>query len=89
MSAQAPFIQPPPATQIHALAAEGITSVTPPRKAKKKLIRALEKDRSQLYRRSFQGAFLLLNLWLGAKFYFWVRQFEAGAGATSLHRPPG
>ena len=89
MSAQAPFIQPPPARQIHALAAEGITSVTPHRKAKKKLIRRVVKDRSQLYRRSFQGAFLLLNLALGTKFYFWVRQMEAGAGATSLHRPPG
>ena len=41
---------------------------------KKKLIRRSDVDRSQLYRRNFQGAFLLLNLWLGTKFYFWVRQ---------------
>lgn len=60
-----------------------------PAKAKKKLIRRTEVDRSQLYRRSFQGAFLLLNLWLGAKFYFWVRQFESGVIDTNLHRPPG
>jgi polyferredoxin len=60
-----------------------------PVKAKKKLIRRTDVDRSQLYRRSFQGAFLLLNLWLGTKFYFWVRQFEAGTVDANLHRPPG
>jgi polyferredoxin len=60
-----------------------------PVKAKKKLIRRTAVDRSQLYRRSFQGAFLLLNLWLGTKFYFWVRQFENGVATTNLHRPPG
>jgi polyferredoxin len=89
MSAQLRLIQPPLATEIHAQAAEGVASVTPARKAKKRLIRRLVKDRSQLYRRSFQGAFLLLNLVLGAKFYFWVRRLETGAGATGLHRPPG
>ncbi|MGB9511125.1 MAG: 4Fe-4S binding protein [Candidatus Acidiferrum sp.] len=58
-------------------------------KSKKKLVRRVDVDRSQLYRRSFQGAFLILNLWLGAKFYFWVRQFEVGLISTNLHRPPG
>ena len=58
-------------------------------KPKKKLIRRTDVDRSQWYRRSFQGAFLLLNLWLGAKFYFWVRQFEVGVVDANLHRPPG
>jgi polyferredoxin len=58
-------------------------------KTKKKLIRRSDVDRSQLYRRSFQGAFLLLNLWLGAKFYFWVRQFEAGMVDANLHCPAG
>lgn len=61
----------------------------PARKPRKKLIRRLENDHSQLYRRSFQGAFLLLNLWLGAKFYFWVRQFEDGRFTDSLARPAG
>jgi polyferredoxin len=89
MSAQVPFIQQPLATGIHAVALESSPSATPARKAKKKLNRRLQKDRSQLYRRSFQGAFLLLNLALGAKFYFWVRQIETGAGAASLQRPPG
>jgi polyferredoxin len=58
-------------------------------KAKKKLIRRVGVDRSQWYRRSFQGAFLLLNLWLGAKFYFWVRQFEDGFVDANFRRPPG
>src|SRR5215469_887222 len=61
----------------------------PVAKPKKKLIRRTEMDRSQVYRRRFQAAFLLLNLWLGAKFYFWVRQFELGVIDTDLHRPPG
>jgi len=56
---------------------------------KKKLIRRSDVDRSQLYRQSFQGAFLLLNLWLGAKFYFWVRQFEVGVVDANLRRPAG
>lgn len=60
-----------------------------PRKPKKKLIRRTEKDYSQLYRRSFQGAFLLLNLWIGARFYHWVRQFELGYGGGSVQRPAG
>jgi len=59
------------------------------RKPKKKLVRRMENDHSQLYRRSFQGAFLLLNLWLGARFYFWVRQFEEGAFTGGMARPAG
>ena len=58
-------------------------------KPKKKLIRRTGVDRSQLCRRSFQGAFLLLNVALGTKFYFWVRQFERGAVNESLTRPAG
>ncbi len=58
-------------------------------KPKKKLIRRTDVDRSQVYRRSFQAAFFVLNLWLGAKFYFWVRQFEVGVVDANLHRPPG
>jgi len=58
-------------------------------KPKKKLIRRTGVDRSQLYRRSFQGAFLLLNVALGAKFYFWVRQLELGGMDERLTRPAG
>ena len=60
-----------------------------PRKSKKRLVRRAERDYSRVYRRSFQGAFLLLNLWIGAKFYFWVRQFEVGDGTALVARPAG
>ncbi|HUI52079.1 MAG TPA: 4Fe-4S binding protein [Terriglobales bacterium] len=60
-----------------------------PGKSKKKLVRRAERDYSRVYRRSFQGAFLLLNLWIGAKFYFWVRQFEVGDGTALVARPAG
>jgi polyferredoxin len=60
-----------------------------PQRTKKKLIRRTGTDRSELYRRVFQGAFLILNLWLGTKFYLWVRQFELGITQPNLQRPPG
>jgi polyferredoxin len=69
--------------------AAGVEKAAKAAKPRKKLIRRLDVDRSQWYRRSFQGAFLLLNLWLGVKFYFWVRQFENGVVDANLHRPPG
>jgi len=46
------------------------------------------KDRSQPVRRAVQVAFLLLNVWIGAEFYLWVRAFETG-GAPIVSRPPG
>ena len=58
-------------------------------KTKKKLIRRVDHDYSQLTRRSFQLAFLLLNVWIGGIFYFWVRQFEPGGAPTSMPRPAG
>jgi polyferredoxin len=58
-------------------------------KAKKKLVRRTDRDRSQITRHSFQLAFLVLNIWIGSKFYFWVRQFEPGGAPTSLQRPAG
>ncbi len=61
----------------------------PSAKPKKKLIRRTDRDRSQILRRSFQAAFLLLNLWIGGIFYFWVRQFEPGGAPTSWQRPAG
>src|ERR1700690_1461265 len=59
-----------------------------PAKLKKKLVRRTDRDPSQIMRRSFQAAFLLLNVWIGGIFYFWVRQFETG-GASSWQRPAG
>jgi len=81
--------------EIAAAAAPGMVSAashaaarTAP-KPKKKLVRRTGRDYSQITRRSFQAAFLLLNLYLGTQFYFWVRQFEPGGSATSLARPAG
>ena len=76
-------------TMVPAEAAPESMMAKPAAKTKKRLIRRTDVDRSQVYRRSFQGAFLLLNLALGAKFYFWVRQFEAGMVDTNLTRPAG
>jgi polyferredoxin len=56
---------------------------------RKKLIRRPEPDQSQELRHSFQLAFLLLNVWLGAVFYFWVRHFETGVHDPALARPAG
>jgi polyferredoxin len=46
-------------------------------------------DRSQFVRRTFQAAFLLLNLWIGARFYFFVRHFETAGATSAVPRPPG
>jgi polyferredoxin len=56
------------------------------RAPKKKLIRRARPDRSQLWRRSYQAAFVLLNVWIGGIFYTWVQRIEAGEAVTSL--PP-
>jgi len=64
-------------------------SKTPLSRPKRKLIRRVEKDRSAIYRQSFQGAFLLLNLWIGTQFYLWVRHLEAGLGPSQVARPAG
>ena len=61
-----------------------------PRNEKKKLVRRLLKDHSQLLRHSFQAAFLLLNVALGTLFYFWVRQFETDPmAAPRVPHPAG
>jgi len=64
-----------------------LKAVAPNRK--KKLIRRVEKDDSAIYRRSFQGAFLLLNLWIGTRFYLWVKQYEVGTAFPQIARPAG
>ena len=79
----------PEQPELQAVLPCAIAIAKPSAKPKKRLIKRTESDRSQLYRRSFQGAFLVLNLWLGVKFYSWVRQFEVGVIDANLHRPPG
>ncbi|MGA7752776.1 MAG: hypothetical protein WCB05_08095 [Candidatus Sulfotelmatobacter sp.] len=54
---------------------------------RKKLVRRALPDYSQRFRRSFQLAFLLVNLWLGI--YFWVRHFETGSRERATTRPAG
>ncbi len=61
----------------------------PAAKSKKRLVRRTDRDHSQIMRRGFQAAFLLVNVWIGVIFYFWVRQFEPGGASTNLHRPAG
>ena len=56
---------------------------------RKKLVRRMEPDRSQQLRRGFQCAFLLLNVWVGAGFYVWVKGFENGADDRGMVRPAG
>ena len=46
-------------------------------------------DRAQIVRFGFQAAFVLLNLWIGARFYFWVRYYETGGATAAVARPPG
>jgi polyferredoxin len=60
-----------------------------PKMAKRKLVRRTERDYSQTLRRSFQFAFLLLNLYLGRTFYLWVRHFETGGTTSAVARPAG
>src|SRR5579871_6454414 len=61
------------------------TAVNP--KPKKKLTRRVKDDRSQAIRRTYQLAFLILNVWLGGQFYLWVRHFEVGSAYVG--RPAG
>ena len=46
-------------------------------------------EQTVLIRRSAQLAFLLLNLWIGARFYLWVRYFETGGATVYVPRPAG
>ncbi|HUB52470.1 MAG TPA: 4Fe-4S binding protein [Terracidiphilus sp.] len=65
-----------------------ITAVTT-LKQKKKLIRRLAADRSQLLRHIAQWSFVALNGWLGLQFYIWVRYFERGGQGLFVSRPAG
>jgi polyferredoxin len=53
------------------------------------LERRATQDRSQTLRRSFQLAFLLLNLWIGIQFYLFVRYYETGGRSLRVDRPAG
>lgn len=56
---------------------------------KKNWVRRTAPDHSQLLRRTVQGIFLALNLWIGIQFYFFVRYYERGGAGWKVPRPPG
>lgn len=61
---------------------------TPDAPLKKKFVRR-HGDHTQRTRRSIQIAFLLLNLWIGTRFYLFVRYFETAGQSVYVARPPG
>ena len=56
---------------------------------RKKLLKRALPDRSQALRRGMQLAFLLLNVWICAEFYLFVRYYETGGSGIHATRPPG
>ena len=58
-------------------------------KPKKKLLKRAAPDRSQMLRRSFQLAFLGLNVAIAAQFYLFVRYYETNGQTAWTSRPPG
>src|SRR4051812_33540419 len=56
---------------------------------RKKLRTRAPKDRSQALRRGVQTGFLLLNVWIGVQFYFFVRYYETGGRSIHVTRPAG
>jgi polyferredoxin len=65
-----------------------ISGVVRSKRVRNKLVRRLERDYSQILRRTFQIKFLLLNLWIGGAFYFWARSIEMGRHVM-VSRPAG
>jgi polyferredoxin len=57
--------------------------------ARKKLTRRAPRDRSQTLRHGVQAAFLALNVWIAAEFYFFVRYYETGGQSMYANRPAG
>jgi polyferredoxin len=56
---------------------------------KKVLVRRGTRDRSQRTRHVVQALFVVLNAWLGAQFYLWVRSFEVADRRLLVSRPCG
>jgi polyferredoxin len=60
-----------------------------PIRVRKRYQKRLTRDSSQAVRRAIQVCFLLLNVWIGAQFYLFVRQYEAFDPQPRWSRPPG
>src|ERR1700676_2780319 len=58
-------------------------------KVKNKQVRRTAPDRSQQTRLIVQGLFILLNVFLAAQFYSFVRHFETSAIGAHVSRPAG
>jgi len=56
---------------------------------RKILLRRKSTDHSQALRLALQIAFVVLNLWIGAEFYLFVRHYEIGAPGPAIRRPAG
>ncbi|HVN07959.1 MAG TPA: 4Fe-4S binding protein [Patescibacteria group bacterium] len=82
-------IVPSPADSNHLALECGVTPQRRPAAGKKSWARRTAPDNSQRWRRGFQHAFLLLNVWIGGQFYLWVRQFELGNAFSDISRPAG
>ncbi len=83
-----PLTQIAPASLRPAVVAVPVRVTRPAAKPKKKLVRRVGRDISQQLRHGFQVAFLLLNVWIGAEFYLWVRGYELGR-PVAFGRPAG
>lgn len=66
-----------------------MTASDAPARRHRKLARRALPENSQALRRAFQLGFLLLNAWIGAQFYLFVRFYETGGRSLSVSRPAG
>jgi polyferredoxin len=64
-------------------------SVAVPTGPRKKLLKRALPEHSQSLRRAFQLAFLLLNAWIGIRFYLFVRYYETAGRSIRVDRPAG
>ena len=78
-----PWLPPPPQITL------GTAAPSTQLKMPKKLVKRAPPDRSQALRRSFQLAFLALNVWIGIEFYLFVRYYETGGRSVFVDRPAG
>lgn len=58
-------------------------------KQRNRFVRRLLPDNSQKIRRAVQIAFLLLNAYIGVRFFLWVRYFESQGNSPFVERPAG
>jgi polyferredoxin len=63
--------------------------MAPAAKTKKRLIRRLAADHSQVIRRWVQITFFTLNVWIAVQFWLFVRFYETGGRSTFASRPSG